>query len=130
MASGFDMMERGIRTDDMELIIKGFELATGRVVEPPRIHEKQVQSVTGTGMNKARTKQVKPSGINLFVDVEGERMAKKSPPKKPVKKEKREPAMVAIKCQTCKKKASVRKDLLNMDGTYTCNSCILAKGRN
>lgn len=136
MASGFDIIKRGIMTNDMKMVADGYEMMTGDQVElPRRVIQNDDKGVTGTGIKKRLGGQaVKASGRNLFVDEEGEARAKISTkPKKPsLKKPKREGVKILeLKCSSCRDKYFIREDdeSLREGRSPLCNTCIINKGR-
>ena len=130
-----ELIKRGILMQDWKMVAEGYKRLFNEEVELPRRVLESTQEdkgVTNTGMNKKSIKtKVQVKGINFFVDEEGEKRAQaaKKPLTKKVSKNKREPAMVDAKCTGCRTKERVRKDFLQLDGTYICNDCIISKGR-
>ncbi len=128
-----DMIKRGVLTNDMKLVAAGYSGITGEAVEATQTRHRPLadEGIAETGMRKSKAiagKQVRVSGENLFYDGG----TGKIPVEPVVAKRKRASGLVNIKCEGCKQKFKVDKGLLNtLDGqnTYTCNDCILRKGK-
>ena len=141
MAGYSDMIKRGIMENDMALVVKGYNAMFGEKVELPakrRAEEVDDGGTTGTGVKRpTRGTPVKISGVNLFVDEDGEkRAAAKAVTKVPVKKKKvvkrdevASTTLKKTKCSSCGETHSVRKDLLMNDSDYTCSDCIISRRR-
>ena len=136
MASGFDIIKRGILSNDMKMVLEGYCLMTNDDIELP-VNSKissnaDDKGVTGTGIKKrGKGTTVKVSGKNLFVDVEGEAMAKKKPAKKTVKSTQTRDTikMLNVKCVECSDKFIIRQDYLEKGEKYVCNNCIITRAR-
>ncbi len=139
MAGYSDMIKRGIMENDMSLVVKGYNCMFGEKVELPSKRRKTEDGdddlgVTGTGVTRPKRGQpVKVSGVNLFVDVDGEKRAEGKKQvvarKKTVKrKEGQSTALKSVKCSDCGEKHQVRRDLLIGDSSYTCSDCIVSRG--
>lgn len=139
MAGYSDLIERGIRENNMKLVAKGYNLMFGKNIEVAKSEdEEDDKGVTTTGVTLSkktrlgRREEVKVAKVNLFVDEEGERRAKaKCTPVKPVKKSrvKRDTTTPQpVKCTQCHKTYKIRKDLIIRESDYVCNNCITARG--
>lgn len=139
MAGYSDLIERGIRENNMKLVAKGYNLMFGKNIEVAKSeNEEDDNGVTTTGVTLAkkgrlgRIEEVKVAKVNLFVDEEGERRAKaKGVTAKPIKKNrvKRDTtSLQGVKCTECRKTYKIRKDLIIRDSDYVCNDCITSRG--
>ncbi len=137
MASGFDIIKRGIVTNNMKLVIEGYELMTGDEVEIPRRVAEDDKGVTGTGMKKKLSgKPVQVTKKNLFVDVAGEARAQLSnKPKKPVRSKPRSlresVEMLTLKCSRCRDSFIIASndESLKEGRKPVCNDCVVKGSR-